>query len=82
MRLVALALLISSCCHSLGSRPPRDIRVYAVYADDSYCDASWCQGKIGLVRKQAKEVIPFRDANGYIAVSPEDFKRVLDKCPK
>lgn len=76
------SLLVSSCAHSNASRPPRDIKVYKIYSDNRFCDAAWCQGKTGLVRKQDKEVKPFSESNDYIAVSPEDFKRILDRCPK
>jgi hypothetical protein len=41
----------------------------------------WCRGKSGLVRKQAKEVKSFEDAADYIALSPEDFQRVISTCP-
>lgn len=80
--LLTASLLLSSCCHSMGSRPPRDIEVYSIKPNSSYCDGAWCQGKVGLVRKQAHEVLPFSQAEDYLAVSPEDFKRVLDRCPK
>lgn len=73
---------ITSFAFSWGSRPPRDIKVYSVQPDDSYCQPRepWCDGKHGLVRKQDKEVIDFQ--KGWIAMSPEDFTRVIETCPR
>jgi hypothetical protein len=32
----------------------------------------------GLVRKQENETLPFRDAQGYRCMSPEDFEATLN----
>ena len=78
-----ISALISSCAYGKGSRPPRDIKVYSIQPDNSFCNPvdEWCRGKSGLVRKQAKEVKSFEDAADYIALSPEDFQRVISTCP-
>lgn len=78
-----LIVAVSSCAYARGSRPPRDIKVYSIQPDDSFCNPmdSWCMGKSGLVRKQAKEVKPFEESEGYLALSPEDFQRIISTCP-
>lgn len=82
--LIAGVSLLASCVSAKGSKPPRDIKVYSIQPDVSYCnpEAAWCQGKVGLVRKQAYEVLPFVDSKGYYAVSPEDFLLLIQTCPR
>ena len=76
--------VLLSCAHAGGGRPPRDVKVYVIYGDTSYCNPvePWCQGKVGLVRRQAQQVIPFEEANEYFALTPDDFNKVIQGCPK
>jgi hypothetical protein len=82
MPLIVLALSLSNCAYSLGSRAPKNVKVYVFYPDSSWCKQDWCQGKSGFVRSQAQEVIPVSKAKGMIAMTPDDFSRVLEACPK
>lgn len=80
--LIALAVVLSSCAYSRGSKAPKDVKVYEFHPDSSWCRSQWCEGKSGFVRAQAKEVIPATRARGMVAMTPEDFARVLEACPK
>ena len=55
------------CLALLGCRAPLRVKIY--YLDED-------QG--GLVRKQENETLPFRDAQGYRCMSPEDFEATLN----
>lgn len=79
---IVIVALLSSCAYSLGSRAPKDVKIYVFYPDSSWCKAEWCQGKSGFVRAQAREVVPVSKARGWVAMSPDDFSRVLEGCPK
>jgi hypothetical protein len=82
MLLIAIVVLLSNCAYSNGAKAPKDIKIYAFYPDDSWCQSSWCDGRSGFVRAQAKEVVPVSKAKGWIGMSPDDFSRLLEACPK
>jgi outer membrane biogenesis lipoprotein LolB len=81
---VVASLLLISCASAKGSRPPKDIKVYTIQTKDDYCQPvqEWCRGKIGLVRKQAKEVKSFQSSDDFIAISPSDFQLIINSCPR
>jgi hypothetical protein len=82
---VCLIVALTSCSSfAKGSRPPRDIKVYSIQPTQDFCDPvePWCQGKVGLVRKQSKEVKSFESSADYLALSPEDFQRIIQTCPQ
>lgn len=79
---IALAVALSSCAFSKGAKPPKDIKAYEFHPDNSWCKSEWCQGKTGFVRAQAREVIAPERARGMVGMTPEDFTRLLEACPK
>lgn len=82
--LIAIAsLAFVSCAYSRGAKPPeREIKVYSIQPDSTYCREAWCQGRVGGVRVQAKEVRSFSQMKNYLAVSPEDFQHIIQTCPR
>lgn len=85
MNLSVFLIVVLTSCSSFahGSRPPQDIKVYSIQPTNDFCSPvePWCQGKTGLVRKQSKEVKSFIDSADFLAISPADFKQILNNCP-
>lgn len=79
---ISLVVVLSNCAFSMGPKAPKDIKIYEFNSDAKWCRSEWCAGKSGFVRAQAKQVIAPKDANGFIGMTPEDFSRVLEACPK
>jgi hypothetical protein len=77
-------IVSSSVACALGGRPPREVKIYILYPDNSFCDPvePWCQDKVGLVRKQSKEVKSFEDSKEYICMSNSDFVKIVQSCPR
>lgn len=84
MKAIIFLLALANCAsYAHGARPPRDIKVYSIQSTNDYCNPveQWCQNKVGLVRKQDKEVLPFNQSDDYLALSPQDFQKIISSCP-
>jgi hypothetical protein len=79
---IVLVVALSSCAFSMGPKAPKDVKIYEFHPGTKWCRSEWCQGKTGFVRAQAKVVIPATNAEGFIAMTPEDFGRIIESCPR
>lgn len=82
-RLMTLLIVVGSgCAHARGAKPP--VRTWSIQPDDGYCMPveAWCQGQVGLVRKQDKITKSFKDSKDYIAMTLEDLQQLIATCPK
>lgn len=74
LRMLCLIVLCASCSTTSESieKPPEipaiDIKIYSVQPE-------------GLVRKQSNETLSLDAAKGFVAMSFDDFLKLLSSCP-
>jgi hypothetical protein len=81
-------MLLCSCAWGFGGRKPQGVSLYSVQPDGAAaCPVKngefeeWCGGEEGLYRPSAKDHLTFTEGKNYIAVSPEDFNKIIKSCP-
>lgn len=81
--IAGVSLLFSCASFSFGGRPPREVKIYESNTTDKYCNPveAWCQGRVGLVRKQEKEVLAYEDSDGMVAMTKAHFNIITAQCP-
>lgn len=87
----ALSYLSASCVTKPGDLvqiPEVSVSLYTIQPNDDLCPvdetgmkASWCAGKSGLFRPKDKQFLSLGESKGYIAMSFEDFLKLLGSCP-